>query len=327
VDSQQFCRVFDELMRYLPHLSGQQSETLRTLLERNGSLIQCVAVIEERGARMRQCPHCAGTRIYKHGMSAGLQRYLCLGCRKSFNALTGTPLAGLRLREKWLPYLQCMIDSKTVRASAAATGIHRNTSFRWRHRFLADAKRQRDVPLQGIVEADETYRLESQKGSRHLTRPARRRGGHASRRGITNEHDCILVARDRGGATVDFVTGRGPVTKQQLSACLPKVLAADVLLVTDGAAAYPAFATAHDILHEAVNLRAGVRTRGAIHVQNVNRYHSHFKTWLTRFNGVASRYLPNYLGWLYGRDGNRISTPVSFLRASLLMDEKSLRDR
>ena len=106
MDSQQFSAVFNGLMRCLPHLSGQQSETLRTLLERNGSLIQCLAIIEERGARMCQCPHCAATRIYKHGMSAGLQRYLCLGCRKSFNALTGTPLAHLRLREKWLPYLQ-----------------------------------------------------------------------------------------------------------------------------------------------------------------------------------------------------------------------------
>jgi len=326
VNNQQFSTVFDGLMRCLPHLSGQQGEALRTLLERNGSLVECLAIIEERGARLRQCPHCAATRIYKHGMSAGLQRYLCLACRKSFNALTGTPLAHLRLREKWLPYLQCMIDSQTVRASAAATGIHRNTSFRWRHRFLEDAKRQRELPLQGIVEADETYRLESQKGSRHLTRPARRRGGHASRRGITSEHDCILVARDRAGATVDFVTGRGPVTKKQLFACLPPVLAPDVLLVTDGAAAYPAFASAEGIMHEAINVSAGVRVRGAIHVQNVNRYHSLFKTWLTRFNGVASRYLPNYLGWLYGRDDNRISTPASFLRASLRINEKSLRD-
>jgi len=32
VDSQQFSAVFNELMHWLPHLSGQQSQTLRTLL-------------------------------------------------------------------------------------------------------------------------------------------------------------------------------------------------------------------------------------------------------------------------------------------------------
>ena len=45
-----------------------------------------------------------------------------------------------------------------------------------------------------------------------------------------------------------------------------------------------------------------------------------------RFSGVISRYLPNYLGWLYGRDGDRISTPASFLRASLRMNAKSFRE-
>jgi hypothetical protein len=42
------------------------------------------------------------------------------------------------------------------------------------------------------------------------------------------------------------------------------------LLVTDAHAAYRAFAREAGITHEAVNLRAGIRVRGAIHVQNVN---------------------------------------------------------
>jgi len=36
---------------------------------------------------------------------------------------------------------------------------------------------------------------------------------------------------------------------------------------------------------------------GAFHVQNVNAYHGRLKGWMGRFNGVATRYLPNYLGW------------------------------
>jgi hypothetical protein len=71
----------------------------------------------------------------------------------------------------------------------------------------------------------------------------------------------------------------------------------------------------------AVNLRAGCRTRrssaGAIHVQNVNAYHQRFRQWLSRFCGVASRYLPNYLGWRWALDGGRISSAEQLLRIAI----------
>jgi len=112
-----------------------------------------------------------------------------------------------------------------------------------------------------IVEADETFRLESQKGSRHLSRKPRKRGGVAKRRGIHREHDCLLVARDRTGQTLDFHTGRGPVAAEQLHACLKPVLSADVLLISDSAASYRRFALEAGITHEAVNdwLRVAVQ--------------------------------------------------------------------
>ena len=59
-----------------------------------------------------------------------------------------------------------------------------STAFRWRHRFLAAARSDSEV-LKGIVEADETYVLESRKGARGLGRKARRRGGKAKKRGLS----------------------------------------------------------------------------------------------------------------------------------------------
>ena len=59
-----------------------------------------------------------------------------------------------------------MQASLTVRQSARDVGVHRNTSFRWRHRFLAWSKNDRPKHLHGITEADETYFLESSKGAR-----------------------------------------------------------------------------------------------------------------------------------------------------------------
>ena len=111
--------------------------------------------------------------------------------------------------------------------------------------------------------------------------------------------------------------GKGPLTRQQLHEHLKARLEPDVLLVTDGHAAYRSFAREAGITHEAVNLQAGIRVRGALHVQNVNAYHSRLRGWLQPFRGVASRYLGNYLGWRWALDGERIGTPALLLRAAL----------
>lgn len=60
-----------------------------------------------------------------------------------------------------------------------------------------------------------------------------------------------------------------------------------------------------------------MRVAGALHVQNVNAYHSRFKLWLRRFPGVASGYLPNYLGWRWAVDARRIGSPQTLLRSAL----------
>ena len=73
-----------------------------------------------------------------------------------------------------------MLDGQSVRKTADRLGVHRNTSFRWRHRFLHLAKDDRPAALAGIAEADELFLLESQKGSRKLNRPPRKRGGRFS---------------------------------------------------------------------------------------------------------------------------------------------------
>jgi CBS-domain-containing membrane protein len=85
-----------------------------------------------------------------------------------------------------IDYLDCMLDSRSVRHAALETSVTSATSFRWRHRFLGLSKDDRRARLGGIVEADEMYMLESHKGSRTLARPPRKRGGKATRRGISN---------------------------------------------------------------------------------------------------------------------------------------------
>jgi transposase-like protein len=44
-------------------------------------------------------------RAIRHGHAHGLQRYRCRTCARTFNAFSGTPLARLRHKSRWLDYL------------------------------------------------------------------------------------------------------------------------------------------------------------------------------------------------------------------------------
>jgi transposase-like protein len=308
---------FFQLITAIRELDHHQRKLLNAALNQLSDEPKVLELIEACFDSKSACPHCASVDLYRHGLVSGLQRYYCKSCHKTFNALTGTPLARLREKSKWLNYLAAMTQSLTVRKSASDTGVHRNTSFRWRHRFLNWIAQDRPSTLHGITEADETYLLESNKGKRNLDRKARKRGGKATKRGISDEQICVLVARDRSGQKLDFVTGNGPLTKPRLTATLKPALDADTLLVSDANPTYTAFCHAEGISHEVVNLSQGQRVNGAYHVQNVNAYHSRFKLWLEHFHGVATKYLPNYLGWRRAFEQHCQLTPENLLNAAL----------
>ena len=68
------------------------------------------------------CPHCAGRQIVGWGRSHGLLRFRCQGCGRTFNALTKTPMAHLRKKERWLDHARAMIEGKSLAKTAALCG-------------------------------------------------------------------------------------------------------------------------------------------------------------------------------------------------------------
>jgi transposase-like protein len=101
----------------------------------------------------------------------------------------------LRRKDKGLNYEQAIVQGLSIRKAAASCGIAKNTSFKWRHRFLHTPAIQQPTQMSGIAEADETFFLESFKGQRHLSRIARKRGGKAAKRGTSAEQIPVLVVR------------------------------------------------------------------------------------------------------------------------------------
>ena len=287
-------KQFQEWLSGIDHLSPAQRQQTEAVFLGDTETSALLAAIEAAVGEDRQCPHCGTPGAISRGKARGLRRYQCKECRKTFNAATGTPLSGLHRKDKWLSFGACLADGLTVRASAERCGLAVNTALRWRHRFLA-AKDLKARKLTGIVEADETYVLESRKGARNLERKARRRGGKASKRGLSDEQVPVLVVADRSGATVCAVLPA--VNADTLREVIAPVVDEDIVLVTDGHRADPRCAAAIGAHHEALNLSRSERVRGAFHIQTVNNRHSRLKDFLRRYRGVATRHLDNYLRW------------------------------
>ena len=226
--------------------------------------VASLEAIEAKLAETRMCPRCDTLGAVSRSMARGLRRYKCKACSRIFNAATGTALQGVHKKERWLTYGECLADGLTIRETAKRCNIAVSTSFFWRHRFLG-TQVQTLPNLKGIVEADETYVLESRKGDRNIDRKVRRRGGKASKRGLSDEQVPILVAVDRSGTTACSVLPS--VTADSVQCVLKPRIDDDILLVTEGKNIYPPCAKALGIKHEALNQSAGERIRGAFHIQ------------------------------------------------------------
>ena len=309
--------TLSEVFVFIENGSNDERQALHEKLQSIDDIEKVCDIIETRHEQQALCPHCQSSKYYKHGKANGLKRYKCRECNRTFNALTKTPMSRLRKKGKWLAYLRCMTESKTIRQSARRLEVNNSTAFRWRHRFLSWITLDHPEKLKGVVEIDETYFLESEKGSRKLKRPARKRGGKAKKRGLSSEQVCVLVACDRNGGELDFITGRGAVTHNWLEENLPERIEPDCLLISDGHKPYKSFSQQHDLSHVIVRNKLGMRTQGAWHIQNVNAYHSRLKQWMRRFNGVATKYLDHYLGWQHELDDKCISGEIPMLKAAI----------
>ena len=244
------------------------------------------------------CPHCASNRIRANGKLKGVQRYVCNGCKKNFSETTGKFWFAIKKKDKLTKYLYCLISGYSIRKSAKETGISIQTSFDWRHKLLTSFSSVSVEEFQGIVESDDLFFAYSEKGNRNLNRKPKQRGEKASKAGISNEKVAVVAICDRSGNKDFKVATRGRISKKDLDKLLKGRLDKAKVLCSDSHRSYGAFAKANSITHKTFNASKGQRTVEKVyHVQNVNNMDMRLRKFMDSFNGVATKYLQNYLNW------------------------------
>lgn len=245
------------------------------------------------------CPHCNSEEVVRNGTHRGHQDYKCKSCSKHFSDQTCTPFRGTHYPEKWLPFMEDMVNGLSIRRSARRLGVAASTVFTWRHKILAALMRMEMDDFEGLLEVDETYFLYSEKGNKKIAgRKPRKRGGSAKKRGISREQVCVIVARDRTKQTLVKVACMGQVSKVKADILLKPYIGSVSAVCSDANSTWRCFAGDSGIDH--VELNASKRRRvikRIYHIQNVNAFHSRLKKWMDRFKGVATKYLDNYLAW------------------------------
>ena len=110
---------FRKLSSALKELTPHQRQVLMDRLQPAAQASASYQLVETRMTGKPHCPHCAHEQVSRWGFANGLQRYRCNACRATFNALTDTPLAGLRHKAKWMDYAKQLTEGTSVRKSAA----------------------------------------------------------------------------------------------------------------------------------------------------------------------------------------------------------------
>lgn len=273
----------------------------------NGILNQTIDYISLKNVQIDNigitCPHCESKKIIRHGklkLHNNTNRFYCKACNKTFTAFTGTSIHGIHNKSKWVSYIEMLVDGVSIRKTAEKLDISTKTAFNWRHKILSALTNK--ISFNGIVESDETYFRESQKGSRNMTRPPRKRGlgdGKISR-GISKDKVAVVVSADRNG-NIDMVKSNlGRPKIDHLKEVFKGKLSSDSILCTDSHHTYKGFANLIKVEFKMVNAsRKQYVNQKIYHIQHVNSLHGKLKHWANHhFKGVSTKYLHNYLAWM-----------------------------
>jgi transposase-like protein len=242
--------------------------------------------------RRPRCPHCHHHRIHRWGQFAGRQRYRCTRCKRTFSTYTGTALHYLKRVDRWNGFCLAMDRCHTVRETARLLGIHKDTVFRWRHRFLATLTSTETVRLRGHVVVAQAWFRHCRKGAR----PGPSAGAHAWPGSPTSERRVLVVlARDRRTHGFGRTLGPQPLHPEALARTLGPVLGPDVVLI-GGRGRYSPLAAC------ALRLGLGYRKPASggsdpATVETPTALALRLRRWLRPFRGVATRYLDHYLLW------------------------------
>ena len=211
------------------------------------------------------CPQCGSSIIIKNGKrSNGIQRYRCMECNNRFTLFTGTILEKTRWHwDVWIKVLEMTLNNYSIERTVNVlekdyhcVGIDPKTIWLWRLKLI-HAMAACPMPLlTGIIQVDETFIRESQKGSRKLHSEIKketrkpRYGRLPSKLGVMGpEFATVTTAIDNRGYCVCKVSGLSKLTPEQFFDLFEQHFQSPSFICSDGNSVYEHYCEMFNIPH------------------------------------------------------------------------------
>ena len=218
-----------------------------------------------------KCPYCESKSYIKHGKLNELQRYICKECNHTFTLTTNTFLEGTNWTwEVWVKMLQMTMLTMSLdeminvlEKDHGLKGIDRKTVSLGRHKLIHAMSLMPTPTLSGVIQVDETFFRESQKGTRtdkgkklinvipnQLSVRLPRKGYSPSRMGVLSpEYACVVCAVDNKNRAVSVVTSMGRADPRMFTDCFDEHFSDITYLCSDGSPLYTDYCGLKDIPH------------------------------------------------------------------------------
>ena len=246
------------------------------------------------------CKKC-GCIFYKNGKTkTGIQKYICSVCKNTISETTDTIIHYSKLSfEIWSNVIDNLLNGFSIRRFAEENNISVLTSFRIRHKVLMALTTFIDnIKLSGEIQSDEKYFSINLKGTKPINMPRfskKRTSTSSTYKGISHHKICVVSSIDEEDNLLLEITGLGRCTTEMLENSLGKKLKNAKSINADSASAYQKFCLDHNLNLNVVP--SGFHSNGQINIAEINGVHSQLEVWLSKFRGVSTRHLQEYLNW------------------------------
>jgi transposase-like protein len=242
----------------------------------------------EKETEAEKCPSCESCKIVRNGKRHEKQAYICRSCGKTFVETSASAIAYSHSSETvWKAVIQDTVDGISLAQTAQSLDLSHSTAFNMRHKILfaiESALLAAPVELSGVCETDETYVLESVKGSKipeDYHRKPRKHGAVASKPGISEEYICVCTSITGNGESIAVSVNRASPSKAELTEVFGDRITDDTLILCDGNKNY-------DVLNDKCTVAHTER------INKVNGFHSFIKSRVLGARGFATKYLNRY---------------------------------